>query len=207
MSGVNVYGKIITLKSVRTAVENNVRKWSPDYLAEVAENDGRERDDLPLFRSYFPVANFDKLEVENQLPACVIVAPGTMSGNVVKRVKGIDARFAIGLGAVVSAMDEDSTYELAELYCAALRSLMVQHPSCDGFATGFTFLSETIEILDANAGRTLVAGIVQGGLDVTGIVDPAYGPVEPSDDRTIEPPDWPEIETVESTITATGVNA
>jgi hypothetical protein len=199
---VNVYGNIVTGKMVRNAVIAHVRTWAPDYIAEMGARDGRDRTALPSFRSYTSKMNDPDKFVEDQIPCCVVVAPGMVSGKIARRARTIDAQWAVGLAAVVSGQDEDNTYELAELYTAALRSLMIQHPGVGGLSTGVTLLSERYVPLDANGTRTLAAGIVQLGVDVQAVVDSSQGPSQPSGDVAAVPPEWPVIETVDTQVLA-----
>jgi hypothetical protein len=47
-----------------------------------------------------------------------------------------------------------------------------------------------------------MAGVVQVSVDVPAIGTTGGGPIEPSDDVTVEPSGWPEIETVSTTVMA-----
>jgi hypothetical protein len=190
----NIYGPIVTGKAVVDAVVATVQMWGPDYIAEVSERSGRRRDEMPMFRSFATVYDLNKFD-EDQLPSLVCVAPGTIESPI-KHAKQLTARWGVGLAAVVSGQDADNTYELATLYIAAVRVLLLQKPSLGQFADGINWISERYENLPTTMPRTLAAGILQIGVDVNGVADPTQGPGRPSVDITAEPGDWPTIETV-----------
>lgn len=194
------FGSVITGTQVRAAAESTIRAWFPDYIAEAAQISGRDRDTLPTFRSYVPMLDMDKFD-EQQLPACVIVAPGLVQ--VPYRHEMLyDGAWALGIGTVVSGQDERNTLELVELYAAAVRALILQHASLGGFADGVLWETERYDELDTNDQRTIAAGIVQFTVHVSNVVDVSQGPTIPSLDATVEPDDWPTAQTVDIATTA-----
>ena len=198
-----IFGDIVTGADVEAAVQATIERWMPDYLAEVGAKYGYARGSLPLFRSFVPSLTIDTFE-EDQTPSCVIVSPGTLS-NPEKRQRAMHARFALGIGCIVSGKDKDNTRLLARIYAAAVRTLIIQKPSLGEFAEGVNWISERYDAITAleSASRTLGAGVLQFGVDV-GYVNQAYGgPMAPTD-PTVPPGDWPEVEKVVLTIDQTG---
>lgn len=189
----DIFGPIVTGVDVVTAVVGHLKLWTPDYLAEVAEHSGRNRGELPAFRSYPKMIDLDKFN-EDQVPACVVIAPGTAE-TPVQRTKQYQVEWAVGIGCVVSGQDDENTYELMTLYAAAVRMLMVQHPSLGGFASGVTWVSERYDALPSLDERSLGAAVMQFNVGVDKVTDPTQGPVEPSVDPTQPPGVWPTVET------------
>jgi hypothetical protein len=189
-----IFGSIITGSDVEAAVRTTVQRWQGDYLAEIAEQHGRARGDLPRFRSFLTTLDLDKFS-EDQTPACLVVAPGTVELPEKWSEKYL-ARWAVGVGCVVSGQDEANTYELISLYAAAVRAMIVQHKSLGGFAENTVWASERYDELATSDLRTIAAGTVQFYVDVKDVVDTTLGPTTPSVDSTVPPGNWPTAQTV-----------
>jgi hypothetical protein len=186
----NVFGRIVTGISVQKAMDNTVRLWAADYLAEVASQEGRQA--LPNFRSY--VGQLDPaLFQPEQLPSCVIVAPG-LAEKPRRHATTYTAKWAVGVVCIVSGQTESNTFDLLQLYTAAVRAIVLQHPSLGGFASGIEWVTERYDNLGNDDLRTLGSGINQFNVEVEGVTDIRLGPSEPSEpsaDNTIGPVDWP----------------
>ncbi len=179
MSDTNLFGVIVTGKQVRTAMQAHLRQWFPTYLAELSRSDDRYGGDLPLFRSYVSLLDMpDGRYVEDQMPSCVVVAPGLLEQPTKHRGVYI-ARWAVNVGAVISGQDRENTFDLTELYAAAIRAAVVQHPSLGGFATATDWLGERYDDIPNVMQRTLGAGTVQFSVEVQGAVDAQQGPDQP----------------------------
>jgi hypothetical protein len=140
----NIYGRIVTRSDVRDATIDHLQLWTPSYIGEVAVQRGKNRCDLPGFRSW----RFSTDDVEtwpaDQLPACVVVCPG-LADTPDRQGNGIyDSEFAVGVGAVVSARDQESTDEIVSIYTAGVRAALLQHPSLGGFASGMRWIDEDV---------------------------------------------------------------
>jgi hypothetical protein len=186
----NVYGRIITRGDVRDAVTAHLKDWAKAYIGEVAVQRGKERCDLPQFRSFrFSTEDVDKW-AEDQLPACVIVCPG-LADAPDRQGDGIhDGEWSVGVGVIVSGRDQDSTDELVGIYTAAVRAALVQHPSLGGFASGVEWIDEdTIANLGFDDSRTIAGGRVVLKVKVDSVVDSFAGPKAPPDDPCVDPGD------------------
>lgn len=191
----SIFGPVVTGQDVVSAAEATLRKWTPDYLAELAEHSGsRVRGQLSPFRAFVPMIDLSKFN-EDQTPACVVIAPGIID-TPVKRSKQVTARWALGVGCVVSGQDEANSYELATLYVAAVRMIILQQSSLGGFAEGTNWISERYDALPDIDARSFTAGVVQFGVDVNNVVDPTQGPRQPSVDVTVDPGNWPTVASV-----------
>jgi hypothetical protein len=191
----NVFGNIKTGVAVQKAVIDTVRVWGDTYLAEVAAQNSWPRGSLPGFRSYAT-----KLEMahaaEDQMPSLIVVAPGTLD-TPSNRSGKISVRWSVGVGCVVSGKDEESTYDLAQLYAAAIRTLLLQKSALGGFAQGVNFISERYDELDSKRIRSLGAGVCHFGVDVMNVTDANRGPLEPLQDVTQDPGDFPTVQSVD----------
>ena len=185
------YGPIVTAKTVRAAYEATLRKWSHAYIAEVARQAGYDGDYLPPFDGYESYTTLDHL-AGHGLPACIIASPGWPERPRKSGDGNVDAVWRVHVGALVTGPDEGATFELAELYAAALRTLFYQRTSLDGFASGLDVVSERYdELLDTTEDRiTLMAGTVLTDVRVAKITDTNMGPLEPPEDAADDPGEW-----------------
>lgn len=172
------FGALVTGLEVRAAVKSTVQLWVRDYLGEVARSSGRTSEDLRPFRSYVSSIDLDKFE-SDQLPACVIVAPGLLEQPELHK-QNYNTRWGVGVGIVVSGQSRENTFDLVELYTGAVRSLLVHHPSLGGFAEGLEWLGERYDELRSDDLRTIGAGTVQLAVDVTEAQSRFGGPQNPT---------------------------
>lgn len=187
MSAANLFGRIVTGKHVRTAMRDHLQLWLPSYLAEIARDDGRDGGALPLFRSWVSALDMpDGKWIEDQMPSCVIVAPGLFDDPTKHR--GVyTARWAVSVGCVISGQDRENTFDLVELYAAAVRSSVVQNSALGGFATATDWVGERYDDIPNDMARTLGAGTVQFVVEVQGSIDAAEGPYTPLADPVPDP--------------------
>lgn len=191
----NIFGSIVTAYDVSQAMENTIRMWAPDYLAEIAARNGFARDELQVFRSYVRMLDLDKFS-EDQTPACVIICPGLASPPV-RRSTTYDTEWSVGVGAVVRGVSRDNTYLLTAVYAAAIRALVLHNPSLGGFAESITWESERVDPLTSTDLRTIAAGVEQFTVKVNGAQDIRTGPTQPSVNPTVDPGSAPTINSVE----------
>lgn len=187
-------GTITTGKMVRTALEATIKTWVPTYLAEISRQSGRLPTDLPVFRSYVPAIDFDRF-AEDQTPTCVIVAPGTYNEPRKQSNGAYTARWAVGVGCVLVGQDRENTFELTELYAAAVRTLILQQASLGGLSDGVDWVSERYDELSVDDQRTIAAGIIQFIVDVEDVSSRHVGPVTVPLDPYVPLPEDPVVET------------
>lgn len=199
----NVYGQIITGTDVRSAVRSTIEKWIEAYLAEIGAQHGRERDDLPPFRSYRATPRGFQHWPEDQVPACIIVSPGPASNSIEKHRNLYGAEWPIGVGVLCSSLDQDSTNELVELYVGALRALLIQNASLGGFASDTHWIDEDYTELTFDESRTLAGGTVNIGVRVDAVLDSSAGLVVPPLDPISDPGPVPVVEVAESVVSGT----
>lgn len=179
MSEDNIFGPIVTGKDVRFAMRSHLKMWLPTYLAEIARGDGRLGSALPLPRSWVSALDLpDGKFIEDQMPSCVIVAPG-MIEEPMKQGGLYICRWGVSVGLVVGGQNRENTFDLSELYASAVRAAVLQHGSLGGFATGTDWIGERYDDIPNNMARTLAAGTVQFSVEVQGALMPGEGPDSP----------------------------
>jgi hypothetical protein len=189
----SVFGEILTGYDVEQAVEATIDTWLPDYLREL-----ERQKDIPA-GSLLPIAS--KMTVNDfaqyqgaPLPLMVIICPGTEGppewhGDL--RVASV--WWTCGVAVIVEAVNEMYARQLAQLYAAAIRTLLAQRPSLGNFAADLALGVESHEDAPADFLRAgcAVARIVFSIL-TEGVVTALAGPTVPDPD----PQPWPQVETV-----------
>lgn len=196
----SLFGRIVTGVDVRNAGLDIVKTWADTYLAEIGRETARGAAALPRFRSVFGANDLDRWE-EDQLPAAVVVAPGLL-GEPMQRGKRWAARWAMGIGVVVSGPTRSDTMDLVALYCGAVRAAVLQHPSLDGFAAGTYWIGERYDEMPTRDERTIGAGRVLFAVDVEGVVDSVGGPMAVPADPIADPGDWGLVGATSTTVEA-----
>lgn len=141
-------------------------------------------------RSYTAAAGLDRW-AEDQLPAVVVVCPGTV-GRPELREGTYSAAFGLVLGLYCSAATEGSTHELVRLWCAAARTCLAQAPSLGGLCSDLVLLDESYAELPVDGRRSVAAGTVAWEARVDAISDAYAGPL-----LGTAPPDnqpWPGVQ-------------
>lgn len=187
MSKDNIFGPIVTGRDVRNAMRDHLKLWLPTYLPEIARASGRSGADLQQPRSWVSALDLPGGKfIENQMPSCVIVAPGLVE-EPMKRGGLYICRWGVSVGLVVSGQDRENTFDLSELYAASVRAAVLQHASLSGFATGTDWLGERYDDIPNDMSRTLAAGTVQFSVEVQGALMPGEGPDAPLVDPVHDP--------------------
>lgn len=141
-----------------------------------------QRGSHPLPRSYHIAEELDK-EAADQLPAIVLVCPGTNGQPPKKDGRGqYRATWMLGVGLFVSANTREATKDLVRFYAAVVRAILVQKPSLGGHAFRTTWLDESYDdnYLFPDT-QTISAGQVIFEVEVDNVVTHGAGPVTPPD--------------------------
>jgi hypothetical protein len=181
-------GPIISGRDVERAALAMLRKWFSTYLAEAERQTGRVVGSLQRPRAWATSADFETWP-EDQLPRVLLVSPGLTEAPEADGAGNYRVRFALGVAAIVSAKTLDDTADLAKLYCAVLRTCLVQHQSLEGFAAGVVWLDENYDDLPSIDTRSLGAGQAVFTVEVHGFARKWNGPAFPDVDVPEEPTD------------------
>lgn len=191
----SVYKTIVTGPQVEQAVVDTLKLWLPSYVWEVARQIGRSPASVQQPRSWNVFSDLDKWP-EDQVPAIVAICPG-LSEAPGKSAATYRATWAVAVGAVVSGRNREESRELAGLYGAAIRAVMVQHPSLGGFAAATNWADENYDDLDTNRSRTQGIARVVFEVEVEDVTTERAGPAEPPPLPTTVNPDDPVINSVD----------
>jgi hypothetical protein len=192
-----VFSRIVDASQVEQAVIAHLGNWMPTYLAEAERQRGIPEGSLPAIRSYDTVNQWQHWP-ENQLPACLVVSPGTVRPPKKEGDGTYRGFFAVGLGIVCSADNQQNTNQMAKLYTAVARAVLLQHQRLGDFdAAGVEWREEKYNDIPQEAARTLAAGQAIFIVEVPSITTAMSGPAEPYEDPYTDP-SWPTIQ--ESTL-------
>lgn len=193
----SVFGRIVLPQHVRDAVAETIKAFAKDYLAEIERAEELPTKALVPPRSYV-TRDDDRLEKwpEDQLPAVIIMSPGTAARPRVDGEGEYAARWAVNVAVVASARDEIATSDLAGYYAGAIRALLVHKGTLQGFANSTTWKGERYGDLPADAERTLATAIENFEVQVENVVTRGGGPSAPSEEP-YEDTDWPDVQSVE----------
>jgi len=152
----DLFGPIVGADDVRQAVRATLQTWSQTYINELAYRTGRQLKD---FRSFAYQYEYRTLTVD-QSPACWVTVPGTR-GQPERQGSGpIRVHWVSDVSVVVNGGLWAETADLVALYLKAVRTIILQHGSLQGFAESTMWLSERYApVGNEAAGRTLGVGV------------------------------------------------
>jgi hypothetical protein len=196
----SIFGPLVAGGDVEQWVLDLLQTWFSTYLAEVERQHGYGGNDLPRPRGWAVGPTFDKWP-EDQLPGVLVASRGVPTPPVKRGSGGYEARWQIEPGVILSARTQTETHALAMLYGLAIRALMIQRPSLDGYAEASTWLGEAYDDLGYDDSRSLYAVRELFAVAVVDVTFTGAGPVTPdvplSPDDTVPWPDWQPVETVD----------
>lgn len=198
------FGTIISDDVVEDAVIAVLKRWLPTYLSEVEAQRGLTRGfyERPAPSSYTVRNDFDKWP-EDFLPAVIVVSPGMPDEPVKDGRRRWRGSFDIGVACVVSSLDRDETRRFAQRMGAAVRALLIDHPSLEmaigGNVRGLDWLGERNNLMPPEDERSIWANRQLFSVEVDQILERTGGPAEPEPDpQTPPPPTDVEITSVDS---------
>lgn len=182
------YGEIRTEGDVRHAAENTLKRWIRQYIGEVGAQHGLARDAIPQIRSWTASPEFEQWP-EEQLPAIVVVTPGTVAPPE-RYDESFSIAWTLGVAIIASARDAESTGDLIGYYEAAVRTLLIQKGSLGKFATASDWeASRFDEHPLPGQNRTLRTVMVTFTVTVPKMSQRYGGPTDPA----VDPSEWPTI--------------
>lgn len=200
-----IFGQILDASHVERTFKAFLDRWMPVYLAEVARQNSlppnswlfqRPDGSWGWIRGWQAGPRFE-LDENTQLPAGRMIVAG-VAGRPTKEGDGTyRATWTVGMAIVVSAKDQASTDALAKRMGAAIRALVVQHPSLeDSNVEGTSWEDEGYDDVPPEQGRNLASARLVFNVEYNYVVSALDGPVLPSDppvDPTVPYADWPTV--------------
>lgn len=181
MSDLETFGPLTTGADVERWALDTLKTWTPEYLAWAERETGREPRSLQPPRSWVVSSEVERW-AEEQLPSVLLLSTGLAEEPTRDGSGNVTAPFALGLAVVVSARDRASTDELAKLYTAVFRAILLHHPSLGGHADAVEWMDERYDVLPSRSKRQLAAGQVVLRIVVPNVVRELAGPSAPRDD-------------------------
>lgn len=203
-----VFGPIVHKGQVEQAALNTLKQWNSTYLTEMELLTGRGSP-LERPRSFSVVQSVVKFE-EEQFPAVMVISEGLAAPP--RRMAGgvYQATWKLTVVAIVSAIDQVTATDLAGVYGAACRALLVQKPSLGGFANSCVWVDEDYRPIDADKRRWLSAAASEMHVEVPDVLTTDAGPLaadpDPLEDPADHPQDWDTVLTTHSTIDVKGID-
>jgi len=198
----SMFGRFVTGHDVERWCLDCLKKWSGTFLAEVERQIGMTAGDLARVRRWRTSQSYDKFP-EDQLP-CVILRSTGVAELPERHGDGwVSARWLMQLDNVVSAATEDRSHELAMLYAAAHRAVMLQRPSLEGKANGTRWIVDDYTQQEFDSRRTLCASTSVIEVTVDKVLSTLAGPTTPNDPLDPDTTPWPDdpiVQTHEETV-------
>jgi hypothetical protein len=197
----NVFGPIVTLRTVEQGIASFLRFWFLDYLDEIERREGYEPGEIERPRG-IPIHSDLSKWSEEQVP-CLLVLSSGLAGPPERMGDGsYTTEWQIAVGAVVKDTDEDATRRLSSAYIAAVRLAVMQHQGLEGLGRVLRWRDETYDDTPPERRRTHAVGrfvfdvqidntLQEGGplVPQNAPLDPVVPPAPPSPD----PGPWPDV--------------
>lgn len=198
----SVFKDIISADVVEDLLTAHLKKWLPDYLAEVAAQRGLARGDIPMPVSWNITPTFDTSGVI-RVPAMLIVSGGFAESPRKQGDGGYIATWTMGVAALVSAKDQQSTRRLARRYGAVISAAIMQQPSLgDPRIEGVTWVDESFTDIPSDQ-STLASANELFNVSMKGVLNAKAGPAqpEPQPDPMTQYPDRPTVQQISVSVT------
>ena len=192
----SIFQRILSASDVEHFATDLLQKWSSTYIAEVERQHGMDGTELPRIRSWSTVNTFENWPAD-QLPASLLISTGTVGAPSRSGDGEYTASFALGVAVICASNNASRSNELAKLYIAAHRAILVQRPSLERGAFGVDWLGDDFTDLAAEDGRFLSAGMAEFVVEMRDVVHAKAGPTTPDDPSDDPWPNWPLTETVD----------
>jgi hypothetical protein len=208
----DIFGPIVDGASIEESILRHLHDWMPVYLREMELQLGYPADQhLPAIRSFTTFSRIDRFD-EQQLPGLLVFSPGLARKPTMEGDGTFTAIWNIGVAAFVSARDQNSTNQLAKVYAAAVRGIILQKPDCGGVAFHTEWMDESYDdIFIPEDERTISTGVGFFEVAVDSVLDKRGGPrtypfIEDPDPETQPGSQWPEAQDVIVDVESEGVN-
>jgi hypothetical protein len=197
---VDIFGDIIDADTIEQAALTTLQAWLPDHLA----HQERRRPAVAALvpgghfiapRSWPTVSDFN-LKAEDQLPAVVLVSPGTVGAPRRERGGQYSATWRLEVAIGVAGRDEAEARQIASIYLAAIRGALVQgDPTLGGLSEKCVWTGPDDHAFGPTVGhsRRALYG-TEFAVTVHNVVCDRLGPTAPSPDphNPDDPPPVPD---------------
>jgi len=174
----DTFGPLFVPASLERSMLTLLETWLPVYLAEIERQNDLATCTIARPRSYATSVEAD-LEPGEQLPAIIAISPGTIAAPE-READEWTAWWQLTVVALVMTPAEISTRELAGMYAAAIRGVVLQHAGLDNALVEATWWDgeEYQGEPGSDRNRTRGAALVNFRVKIgRGIVDTTAGPV------------------------------
>lgn len=148
-------------------------------------------------RAWLAESELDKFD-EDQVPAIVVITNGTLDMPIKKGDGAYIAKWDVRVAAIVGANNTEATHDLARLYGAYIRAILVQEPSLHGFSFGCDWIDEIYTEATGQRRRTLTTVLVRFAVSVYNVVNARELPF--LEDGSLPNPSGLEVLTTEVTV-------
>jgi hypothetical protein len=121
----SIIGPIISADVVQDSIVAHLKLWLPTYLCEVDEQRGLARGLTAWPRSWQVVPKFDNT-LERQLPAVLVICPGTSKPPIKEGDGSYRATYTVGVAALVKGPNQLTANSIAKRTGAAIATAMLQ---------------------------------------------------------------------------------
>jgi hypothetical protein len=194
-----IYGPVVTPADVADATVAWLRYWLPSYLAFMERRTGRDVGALEMPWSWAKKSRFDR-QAPEQLPAAIIVSPGTVSAPRRNGDGSVSATWRVSPAILLRGVDAEDAQDKAAVYGSAIALIALQHPAMksgvhpDGFASSIELDGISTDLVPVNYMPIGAAVEVALNVHVAAIGDALAGPAQP---EVTEPNDWPTIDGID----------
>lgn len=195
-----LFGNIVHAGQVEHAVQVQLVKWMSTYLAELERQNELTVGSLARPKSWNVMYSYERWP-EEQIPSVSIVASRLYDEPDRFSVMGDHkAWWRFDIVNFVIARSESKARELAQIYTAAGRTIMLQKGTCEGFGEANVWMDEGWDAgpVPGQRSRSMGVGVTTHRILVADVATALAGPVEPdAQPDPLEPyPDLPRIDEV-----------
>lgn len=209
MSDLSVYGSLVTAPEVEAAITFVIEERIKEYVARIERHtagwgdDARKPESIALPKSFITRNDQDHWP-EEMLPSVVVTAPGLADTPKMEGDGTYRATWRVGIGVVVGASSIAKAEELAKLYGAAVRELLIQNPGLEGFSEGVIWEDERYDEIPNQDNLNVAAAAEIFAVEVRGVANRRGGTAVTPDDPYIPPDDLDLVEDASVTVQKEG---
>ncbi len=175
----SIIGRILSPDVVQSDIIAHLKLWLPTYLCEVDEQRGLARGLTSWPKSWQVVPTFDNT-LEGQLPAMLVICPGTATKPIKEGDGTYRATYTVGVAALVKGPDQITANEIAKRYGAAIAASMLQEKGrINESLHGLGWEGDSYDDVRVEADRTLSSATVHFAVEYRNVLSEREGPSAP----------------------------